>query len=552
MSDRERQAPGGFLDSLRRLGRRSAAPLAGRAPDRLLHAPLDLVPGVAGRGAALLASTYDFGGQTVRAADLGAGDGIPWQHREAGEYWFAELHGFAWLRDLRAADAERAPERGRAMVLDWLRQHRNVDRAGPWRPELVGQRLSSWLAHGAFLLRGADDDFARRFYRALDLHARRLAHAARGARAGLPEIIACKGLVQGGICLPEGERRAGHGLKLLEAALKRQVLKDGGHVERNPSAHLAAMRHLAELRETLDAAGRPAPPALSAGLTRLAPALRMFRHGDGRLALFNAGVEEERWLVDLALARAPAEGPVLLDATETGFRRIEGKRATLIADMGRPPAAGRWAHAGTFGFEISVGAERLVVNCGDWRGGDAAWRRALRATAAHSTLTVDDTNTAALRDDGGIAHGPTKVEVERHDRDGASWLDARHDGYLESLGLIHRRRLYAAAGGGDIRGEDTLMQVERRRKQGREFAVRFHLHPSVECAMTEDRDAALLRLPSGAVWRLRAAGAALGVNESVYAGDGATRRHASQVVLTGPVQEATTVKWALHPLKRTG
>lgn len=552
MSDRERQAPGGFLDSLRRLGRRSAAPLAGRAPDRLLHAPLDLVPGVAGRGAALLASTYDFGGQTVRAADLGAGDGIPWQHREAGEYWFAELHGFAWLRDLRAAGAARAPERGRAMVLDWLRQHRNVDRAGPWRPELVGQRLSSWLAHGAFLLRGADDDFARRFYRALDLHARRLAHAARGARAGLPEIIACKGLVQGGICLPEGERRAGHGLKLLEAALKRQVLKDGGHVERNPSAHLAAMRHLAELRGTLDAAGRPAPPALSAGLTRLAPALRMFRHGDGRLALFNAGVEEERWLVDLALARAPAEGPVLLDATETGFRRIEGKRATLIADMGRPPAAGRWAHAGTFGFEISVGAERLVVNCGDWRGGDAAWRRALRATAAHSTLTVDDTNTAALRDDGSIAHGPTKVEVERHDRDGASWLDARHDGYLESLGLIHRRRLYAAAGGGDIRGEDTLMQVERRRKQGREFAVRFHLHPSVECMMTEDRDAALLRLPSGAVWRLRAAGAALGVNESVYAGDGATRRRASQVVLTGPVQEATTVKWALHPLKRTG
>ena len=547
MSDRERQTPGGFLDSLRRLGRRSAAPLAGRAPDRLLHAPLDLVPGTAERGAALLEGAYDFSGQTVRA-----GDGIPWRHREAGEYWFAELHGFAWLRDLRAAGAERAPARSRAMVLDWLRQHRNVDRAGPWRPELVGQRLSSWLVHGEFLLRGADDDFARRFYRALDLHARRLAHSARGARAGLPEIIACKGLVQGGICLPEGERRAAHGLKLLEAALKRQVLKDGGHVERNPSAHLAAMRHLVELRETLDAAGRPAHPALSAALTRLAPALRMFRHGDGRLALFNAGVEEERGLVDLALARAPTEGLVLLDAAETGFRRIEGKRATLIADMGRPPAAGRWAHAGTFGFEISVGEERLVVNCGDWRGGDAAWRRALRATAAHSTLTVDDTNTATLRDDGSIAHGPTKVEVERHDRNGASWLDARHDGYLESLGLIHRRRLYAAAGGGDIRGEDTLIQVERRRKQGREFAVRFHLHPSVECAMTEDRDAALLRLPSGAVWRLRAAGAALGVNESVYAGDGATRRRASQVVLTGPVQEATTVKWALHPLKRTG
>ena len=99
-----------------------------------------------------------------------------------------------------------------------------------------------------------------------------------------------------------------------------------------------------------------------------------------------------------------------------------------------------------------------------------------------------------------------------------------------------------------MRGEDSLVHVRRRRQQGREFALRFHLHPDVRSALTEDRRAALLRLPSGAVWQMRAAGASMSIDESVYAGDGANRRRTSQVALTGPIEDTTTVKWALRLL----
>ena len=104
------------------------------------------------------------------------------------------------------------------------------------------------------------------------------------------------------------------------------------------------------------------------------------------------------------------------------------------------------------------------------------------------------------------------------------------------------------AAGADVRGEDSLMRI--RRQRGREFALRFHLHPDVSCAMTEDRRAALLRLPSGAVWQMRTAGATMGIDESIYAGDGATRQRTSQVALIGPIEEATTIKWALKLLPR--
>ena len=258
------------------------------------------------------------------------------------------------------------------------------------------------------------------------------------------------------------------------------------------------------LRATLDASERPAGQALSEAIARLASSLRTFRHGDGGLALFNGGVEEERGLIDLALSRAAAgNGTAPFDAPYMGFRRINSRHSTLIADTGAPSATGRWAHAGTLSFEMSAGRERLIVNCGGWRGGNAEWREALRGTAAHSTLVVDDTNTATLGEDGAIADGPTTVKVERRDQDGATWIDTSHDGYLDTLGLIHKRRLYVGQEGADVRGEDTLTHTKRRRQRGREFALRFHLHPEVTCAMTEDRRAVLLRLPSGAMWQMR-------------------------------------------------
>ena len=454
------------------------------------------------------------------------------------------------MRDLHAVGTAQAAERARSLVLDWLGQHRTIESAATaWGPESLARRLSAWLANSEFLLQGSDDAFAQHFHGALELQANHLSRTARNAAEGLPQLIACRGLIETGLCLPEGERRFAQGLKLFETALGQQVLGDGCHAQRNPSAQLAALWCLAELRATLDSSERPAGQTVSDAIARLASTLGLFRHGDGGLALFNGGVEEERGLIDLALSRAAASGVTTpLDAPHTGFRRIEGRHATLIADTGTPAAKGLWAHAGTLSFEMSAGRERLIVNCGGWRGADDGWREALRGTAAHSTLVVDDTNSATLGADGSIADGPNTVNVERRDQDGATWIDTDHDGYLDTLGLIHKRRLYAAADGADVRGEDTLTHIRQRRRRGRQFAVRFHLHPDVRCAMTEDRKAVLLRLQSGAVWQMRAAGASMSIDESVYAGDGASRRRTSQIALIGPLEDTTTVKWALKLL----
>jgi uncharacterized heparinase superfamily protein len=269
-------------------------------------------------------------------------------------------------------------------------------------------------------------------------------------------------------------------------------------------------------------------------------ALRSLRHGDGGLALFNGTKEETGALVDLVLTQAgrgTRPAPALIDG---GFYRLQAGRTVLIVDCGAPPPPrlDRFAHAGTLSFEVSVGRDRMIVNCGAAPAAGPEWRDATRATAAHSTLVIADTNSAEVKPEG-LGRRPEHVEVQRQEAAGAHWLEASHDGYLKPFGALHRRRLYVSESGEDIRGEDV---VEAAVPQP--YVVRFHLHPNVDASLQQDGEAVLMRLPSGSGWRLRADGAKMALEESIYLG-GPEPRRGEQVVLTGHHDGPQTVKWAI-------
>ena len=74
--------------------------------------------------------------------------------------------------------------------------------------------------------------------------------------------------------------------------------------------------------------------------------------------------------------------------------------------------------------------------------------------------------------------------------------------------------------------------------------LRFHLHPDVNVSLQQDGEAVLLRLRSGGGWRLRADGARMSLEESIYLG-GHEPRRSEQVVLTGYADGPQQVKWAI-------
>jgi len=196
-------------------------------------------------------------------------------------------------------------------------------------------------------------------------------------------------------------------------------------------------------------------------------------------------------------------------------------------------------------FEFSVGAERIIVNCGASASDRAEWREAQSATAAHSTVTVDDTNSIEVMPDGFVGRRPKRVGCARDDGADGTLIDASHDGYRKRFGIVHRRRLRLTSDGSALHGEDVLTG-----SGGNAFAARFHLHPTVTAVLIGDGRGALLRTPSGIGWRMRAVGGEVNLVESIYMGRYGETKRCEQLVVSGPLEGArATIDWTLTRVK---
>lgn len=524
-----------------------AATLGTRSSGELAALPQDVWPADERNGMALLHGEFRCGAELVRNPKP--------LHNAVGvsETWQAWVAGFAWLDDLRMLGGPATRQTARQIILAWFAETAAYD-SFTWRSDLLAARLRRCLMNAAFLEVNSDALFRAHLLRALNRQAQHLSRALPDGLIGAELIKATVGLMIAGALLPQnergGEKALRRGQKLLEAELTAQILPDGGHIERSPAVTLDLLQHLLDLAQVLILTKRPLPDQLASCIENMASALRVTVHPDGALALFNDSSEVGSAEVTLALHRAAslrnAELRELIQLPHSGFQRLTAGKTTIIADAGAPPPRGLdgHAHAGTLSFEMSHGHERIIVNCGAHPVA-AEWRAVQGASAAHSTLVVDDTNSSMLLPFGGLALTPKSVVARREATEAGQWLDLRHNGYEEAFGLIHRRRLFLSADGNELMGEETLAG-----RGGNTFALRFHVHPAVQVSVTQNGQAAFLKLSgstTGGAWRLRVQGGDLSLADSIYLGHKGQVRRTQQLIVQGQIDgDETQVKWALQ------
>ena len=207
----------------------------------------------------------------------------------------------------------------------------------------------------------------------------------------------------------------------------------------------------------------------------------------------------EQARIDMVVKASRVRTRPLRRARDWGYQRLASGSTIVIADMAPPPPSRitKGGCASTLAFELCDGTQRLIVNCGGTSGTGAIpadLAKALRTTAAHSTLTLGDSNSTAIHADGKLGAGVSSVEVDREELEGGSRIDGTHDGYAKRFGLIHKRTLALSESGRELRGEDALLPVpKQRRRQSAAFAIRFHLAPGAQVTPTADGQAAFVR-----------------------------------------------------------
>ena len=536
------------------------APFRKAKAERLLAAAKDPLNGDKVAGTAIRAGHFLLNGAklAISQADFAGVARMSWPMERY-------VHGFTWLADLEAAALrdQCAPVAERILTV-WLDANIKLPskpaKVGVWSVASAGTRLLSWLTHAPLLLAG-NKALRPRVMQSMALHARWLdKHVERGEDV-LAQFAGWCGITAAGLLLSGGKPRRLFGESGLVKTLGELVGDDGGVLSRSPLDQMEAIALLVRLSACYRAVDRDPPEVVESMLALLVPPLLALTHSDGSLGSWQGG-----WAVGAGDVSALVEASgirtrPLRDVRQWGYQRSVAQKAVLQFDAAPPPMA-RHARAGcasTLAFELSHAGQRLVVNCG---GASAAGGlipprldAGLRATAAHSTLTLDDSNSTAVLINGKLGPGVTEAEVERRTLDGergsgATRLEASHDGYARRFGLIHRRILILRDDGSELRGEDLLVPSKGKGGRGKVgFAIRFHLGPGIEIGLSDNKQGAGLALPDGSYWQFVASDGEVTIEDSLWAEKHGRPVAIQQLVLQGLVSRGGgSFSWLLKKM----
>lgn len=475
--------------------------------------------------------------------------------------WQKELYGFGWLNNLHAAQDEIAREKARSLISEWIAHSKKAPSIA-WDVNVVARRAISFLSHAGFLLEGANAAFydAMMLQLSRELHYLRVNNGLPGNTA--PRLRAQIALLLGGLCVAELQGYVNSYLAAFCTELDKQILPDGGHVSRNPAVLVDLLLDLLPLKQCFLARALDTPDELNDAINRMMGMLRFLRLGDGSLARFNGMGASRSDLTAAVLAHSDTDEMPELHAQDSGYCRLERGKVVLVVDIGAPPppAASINAHAGFLGFEMTADIEPVIVSCGAPRDEESDWAIASRSTAAHSTLTISDVSSSKLTKrrlrypshDVHVLAGPKTVRAEVREDNSDLLLRAMHDGYRDRFGFIHQRRLRLIANGTAVEGVDQLVCPPQSRpltKDSDSFAIHFHLHPRVSPRVIPEENAITLTLPDAQLWKFRAAGARIDVEESLFFADPIIQKRSLQIVLRGKCSTDVQVVWSLRKIE---
>jgi len=505
----------------------------------------------------LSAEMYDgYFGLAGAVAPIGSQS--PFEVRPPSAPWRRELHAFSWLRHLHAAQDDVARERARALIRGWLALGASAPDIS-WETDIAARRLIAWLSHAGFVLERADAEFYDAYMAGLTRQLHTLSLSGRDEGQNVARLRALIASTLASLCVAEFESHLSSYTPSLAAELDKQILPDGGHVSRNPGAMVDLLLDLLPLRQCFLSRGFDVPDALNEAVARMVPMLRFMRLGNGALARFNGMAATRVDEIANILAYDDSLASVENLMTKSGYARLAKGDSVIIADVGEPPplTASEGACAGCLAFEFSSGETEIVVNCGAPGDEESEWHIVSRATAAHSTLTVNDASSSRLIKrqllqpprEIYLLSNPKAVRSEISIADEHVTLRCAHDGYRERFNLLHQRVLTLAQDGKRLDGVDQLLDPRKSASSGLAdtmFAIRFHLHPRVKVSLLSDERGAALMLPNGERWQFTAKGATLEIEESIFLADPIFRRRCLQIVLTGPCYPPPNVEWSFQ------
>ena len=327
---------------------------------------------------------------------------IGWTRRYVSHLWSYNLHYFEYGVDLALAhratgDATYAQAFTR-LSREWIAGTKSRKGDG-WEPYALSMRIAHWsyalLLFGDALEPEVRDELFASLHAQLDVLSRRLEWhiLANHLQKNLHALLVGSLLFDDADAVRWRATALGH----LWPQLAEQVLPDGMHYERAPMYHALALADFTEDLLLLEAAGIAVPAAAVERVGAMARVMEHFVRADGSLSLFNDSAmgiarspETLRRIVALVLPDATTPEPGGWALPRSGYYGLRSDDVNIVVDCGDPGPGYQpgHAHCDVLSYELDVLGRPLVVDAGLHGYEGDPYRRYVRSTRAHNTVSI--------------------------------------------------------------------------------------------------------------------------------------------------------------------
>ncbi len=469
-----------------------------------------------------------------------------WKFNHGSISWNNYLHSFAWIKDVRAVGTNEARIFVRKKVLSWIHECDYVDHSC-WSGDVLSRRIFHLLTNLSFFFETADDNFQKQFSNNLNKQCILLFKIIKKKPSIKNKIFIIKSLILASLCFKNLKNNFDISMNLLTEIIK-TTIKDGMHYLRSPSEHFYFLCSLLDIKNFVGNLNIEIPNILNETIKEMTLILNFFRIGDGHLAIFNKYDFICISKIDNLLKKVGNKYKLPKVSQCLGFNRVSKNKLTFIMDCGRPTE--EKTQAGTLSFEFSHLSEKIVVNCGSPFVNNKDWDDAMRSTAAHSTLNINEINSSDIFFDKNNTTRIANVFSEQFEENDNIWINSYHEGYKNIFGITHKRLIHIDLKNHIIRGEDSFgCTKEKFIENNSQYFLRFHIHPSVKLNVTTSKKKVVLKLKNNNGWEFISSEPKIEIQDGIYLGENKIVQPNYHIILKDKIYKDKKVKWLFRLIK---
>jgi uncharacterized heparinase superfamily protein len=476
-----------------------------------------------------------------------------WKITNLQEDKIKRLHNFCWLP---ALNIKTEKELGCLILDQWINNFSNYNEKY-WTLDVVTMRLIYWISSYEIIFKSSDLIFRSKVINNIVKQTKHLFKNINLVSSGVDKIKSLAALILVGNSFEQYEEYTQYGLKNLEDELGNFVNKDGFVKSKNPEDLFWALYFLVLIKEWLTLSRKQTPAFINIYINSLGICFKFLRFSNGDLPLFNGAnhINTEKFYEFLESRGYEFEN---MENIFCGYAKIKSKKIELFIDANNPSSMlhSRNYQAGPLSFELASNGIKFICNSGSGKNLGEELSYLSSSTAAHSTVTINDTSSCIFQKNALIRKYFGNSLIEKHNIFKQEFKNDKefiqciigHDGYEKRFKILHERQITLFKSKNHIEGIDSL-KCKNLENKNLTFSVRFHIHPDVRITKTMGNDI-LLSSSGGEGWIFRSPQIPTKIEKNLYFGNSDNIKESSFILLEGNIEnENTNIIWHLEKAK---